>query len=705
MKKQANQYKIFLTALLIGLLIYSCANRGVPEGGPKDITPPVVIKEDPSSYTTDFHKKSIKIYFNEFVQLKDMANKFVISPPLKRTPKVYLRPKYIIVDFSDDTLKKSTTYNIDFANAIVDNNEGNPLGYYRYVFSTGKNIDSLQLGGKVIDAKKNLPILGASIFIYENPKDSACINELPSYVAKTDSSGIFKVTNIKNSSYKIIAIVDEDKNYKFTPEGEYVGYIDSLIQPYCFPAIKQDTFRKIDKIVNNDTIMVDSIVNKGVIAYGPSDLIIKMFDETRTQLYMTDNSRDEREVLNFIFSVPGENKFAIKLLDTIANNWYLPEINKTQDTLKLWIIDSLIYKKDTLKVKVDYLKTDSIGLRNLVSDTIKFVFKDKRNNLKNKKKNLKFEVRQAKKAKKAVERANKKALKAKRRALKKARQKNQINNVGRILNDSTNTSIKLDSNIITKKDSLLAQEDSLLSQKNKVPIEFLKATISPSSKDFDIGQNISIVFNKPIIEFQHNNNIKLQEKIDSTFKDIPFKISRDSFNIRKYNIKAKFIPDSTYHLSIDSASIYSYYGKFNNKIENNFKVRREDFYGNIILNVLGTNSKNIIIQIYKSDGSLTVDDKKGKQTKKKVFMEKKSDKDDKEIEILYTKKIAQDGKIKFKLVKEGKYMIRAIIDRNANGKWDTGCLLKHIQPEDIVYLPLELDVKQNFDIEQDFRIK
>jgi len=349
MKKQANQYKIFLTALLIGLLIYSCANRGVPEGGPKDITPPVVIKEDPSSYTTDFHKKSIKIYFNEFVQLKDMANKFVISPPLKRTPKVYLRPKYIIVDFSDDTLKKSTTYNIDFANAIVDNNEGNPLGYYRYVFSTGKNIDSLQLGGKVIDAKKNLPILGASIFIYENPKDSACINELPSYVAKTDSSGIFKVTNIKNSSYKIIAIVDEDKNYKFTPEGEYVGYIDSLIQPYCFPAIKQDTFRKIDKIVNNDTIMVDSIVNKGVIAYGPSDLIIKMFDETRTQLYMTDNSRDEREVLNFIFSVPGENKFAIKLLDTIANNWYLPEINKTQDTLKLWIIDSLIYKKDTLK--------------------------------------------------------------------------------------------------------------------------------------------------------------------------------------------------------------------------------------------------------------------------------------------------------------------------------------------------------------------
>jgi len=704
MNKEKNQYSIFLTAVLIGLLIYSCANKGVPEGGPKDVTPPIVVKEDPISFVTNFDKKNIKIYFNEFVQLKDMANKFVISPPLKKMPKVYLRPKYILVELSGDTLKKNTTYNIDFANAIVDNNEGNPLGFYRYVFSTGENIDSLQLGGKVIDAKKNIPVLGASVFIYENHSDSACINELPSYIAKTDSSGFFRVTNIKNTSYKIIAIVDNDKNYKFTPQGEYVGYIDSLVQPYCFPATKQDTFRKIDKIINNDTIMVDSIVNKGVIAYGPSDLVIKMFDETRTQLYMTDNSRDEREVLNFTFSVPGDNKFAIKLLDTVATDWYLPEINMTKDTIKLWMIDSMIYKKDTLRVKVDYLKTDSTGNRGLVSDTLRFTFKDKKVNVKKQQENLKKIKRaEAKKSKRIKRKAEKAKRKAERKALRMAKKNIVIDTSSKQAKNIVTDSVPRDSIKHVKADSNLnLNQDSI--KKEEAQIEYLVLTVSPSSKDLDIGQNINLLFEKPIVALQNNNNIKLQVKVDSTYKDIPFKIIQDSINIRKYTIDAELVPDSTYRLSIDSASIYSYYGKFNNKVEQDFTIRNEDFYGNIILNVIGVNSQNVIIQIYKSDGSLAVDDKKDKKIKKKVFMEKKDDKEEKDINVLYTKEISQDGKIKFKLIKEGSYMIRAIIDRNANGKWDTGCLLKHIQPEDIIYLPLELNVKQNFDIEQDFKI-
>ena len=135
---------ICLSAVLICILLQACANKGYPEGGPKDVTPPKVIAEVPASFNTNFKKKSVNIYFDEFVQLKNVQEKFIISPPQAKKPRVRLRAKYIMVEF-EDTLRPNTTYSLDFADAIVDNNEGNPLGYYRYVFSTGNTLDSLEL--------------------------------------------------------------------------------------------------------------------------------------------------------------------------------------------------------------------------------------------------------------------------------------------------------------------------------------------------------------------------------------------------------------------------------------------------------------------------------------------------------------------------------------------------------------------------------
>lgn len=140
-------------------LVYACANRGYPEGGPKDTTPPEVVNENPVSFSTDFSKKRIEIYFDEFVQLKDIDKKFIISPPQNKKPKVRLKGKYIQVEIQD-TLRPNTTYSLDFGDAIADNNEGNPLGYYRYVFSTGPVIDSLELAGNVVNAESGEPMRG-----------------------------------------------------------------------------------------------------------------------------------------------------------------------------------------------------------------------------------------------------------------------------------------------------------------------------------------------------------------------------------------------------------------------------------------------------------------------------------------------------------------------------------------------------------------
>ena len=59
----------WLAMLVMAVVIYACASRGYPEGGPKDTTPPQVILEEPASFTKNFDKKRVNIYFDEFVQV------------------------------------------------------------------------------------------------------------------------------------------------------------------------------------------------------------------------------------------------------------------------------------------------------------------------------------------------------------------------------------------------------------------------------------------------------------------------------------------------------------------------------------------------------------------------------------------------------------------------------------------------------------
>lgn len=130
-----------------------------------------------------------------------------------------------------DSLKPNTTYTLDFADAISDNNEGNPLGFYRYVFSTGNEIDSLELSGQVVNAESGEPVLNVYVELYSNLADSMPLLEVPDYVARTDSSGFFRLTNLKDTIYRVVAIQDDNRDYKYTPEAEMFAYLDTLVRP------------------------------------------------------------------------------------------------------------------------------------------------------------------------------------------------------------------------------------------------------------------------------------------------------------------------------------------------------------------------------------------------------------------------------------------------------------------------------------------
>lgn len=600
----------WLGIMVVALCIYACANRGYPEGGPKDETPPQVVEEVPLSYTTNFKAKRVNIYFDEFVQLNDINNKFIFSPPVKKDPKVSLKGKYVQVAIPD-SLRENTTYSLDFADAIVDNNESNPLGFYRYVFSTGERIDTLELGGTVVNAESYEPVLGVLVALYEKSGDSIPLKELPDYIARTDSSGNFRLTNLREGHYRVMAIEDANRDKMYTPESEMFAWMDTTVFPVVEPATRVDTFHVIEKIVEADTILRDSIVRTDYLAYGPSNLYLRLFLEKLTQLYLVEDDRKEREQLNFIFSIPGENGLEVTLWDTLATeplpqDWYFKEHSAGNDTLTLWIKDSTVYKKDTLNVILSYMRSDSTGQWERYSDTARYTFRAK----------------------------EKKEGKSK------------------------------------KKD-----EDA-------PKVEFLEIK-SNISGDLDLGARLYLEFSRPINK-STLDSIRVLEKVDTVYQLIPFQVVEDSLRVRRVFVDAAWKAGGEYQLQIDSATIYDIYGRFNDKLEKKFKVRTEEYYGKIMVNVRGVDCPTIV-QLYKAENGKS---ENGKRT----------------YNVVQSKVVEQDGEVVFPLLPEGKYCVRAILDRNGNGVWDTGLYLKHRQPEEIVYLRGEIAVKQNFDVEQDFDI-
>jgi len=221
--------------VFISLVFANCANRGTPDGGPKDETPPKILEELPKNFNTNFKGKLIKIYFDEYVKLKDVQKQLIISPPMTTQPEITPlggASKYITIKIFD-TLQPNTTYAFNFGNSIVDNNEGIPYPYYRYVFSTGDYIDSLSVKGTIVDALKRQPETFVNVALYEVDStftDSIIYQKKPKYITNTlDSVTTFSIDNIKAGKYMLVGLKDANGDNKFQQKTDQIAFHKTFI--------------------------------------------------------------------------------------------------------------------------------------------------------------------------------------------------------------------------------------------------------------------------------------------------------------------------------------------------------------------------------------------------------------------------------------------------------------------------------------------
>lgn len=601
MKKQTVN---ILAVAAIAISLWQCANPGTPNGGPKDTKPPVLAKSTPEPNAVGFTGKKVILEFNENIQLKDASSKFVMSPPPISQPTVSAHANIVTVEFKED-LQPSTTYTLDFADCISDNNEGNILDNYAFTFSTGESTDSMMISGNMYEASTLTPISGMFVLLYKNLEDSAFTTTVPIRIAKTDTEGRFAIKNIPaDTEYRIYGLDDSNRNFIFDQPGEKIAWLGNIVKPSFEHRTVTDTIlpnnteqQKNEKVTSShshsDSIVTDTTyITRDTLVYTPDSLQMFAFVEDVYTQYITSDERKQRNVLNITFNKPMKKRPTITFPSHSPDSTYcITQYSANNDSCTIWLTDSALYKPDSVLIAIKYPVLDS--LKNMVdkTDTLSlwhFTIKEK-----------------PKKRKKGDKPEPKPTLK---------------------LSVSQNVNVY-------------------------APLS-LTAPTPTYNVDWD--------------------KIKMYQKIDTIYNAVSFTHEHDTIDICRHTMSNKWEPGCEYKLEIDSAAITDCYGLSCDAVSAKFKVKPLDSYGTLYLNIANAPA-NGLAQI------VTTNDIVVRQAY-----------------------IPQNGKVGFRYIKPGDYMIRVVADENRNGRWDTGCYETKIQPENISYYMEKVTIRANWEIKVDF---
>lgn len=354
-----------VATVLVALLLYSCASIGSPEGGPRDYTPPVMVKASPTPGALRVDKGHIVLNFNEIVQIKDQQKKVVISPTQHEAPLIKTLGKRITIDLRD-TLLPNTTYCIDFADAIVDNNEGNALEGFSYAFSTGDSIDTLQVSGIVLRARDLEPMQHVIVGLHTNLDDSA-FTRLPfDRLSRTNDRGQFTLRNLKPGRYHVFALTDMDGDYRMA-RSEDIAFLDEIIVPSV------GTYESMDTVFTWDH-KVDTVMPGVHPLYLPNDLLLCMFNENYRSHYLKTAKRIDRNRLHVLLSAPSDSLPRLEVLSPrpTRDDWCVLQYTPKRDSVFYWLTDSALTRADTITTALHYMHTDSLDRLVPTTDTIKF---------------------------------------------------------------------------------------------------------------------------------------------------------------------------------------------------------------------------------------------------------------------------------------------------------------------------------------------
>lgn len=539
------------------LLMAACASIGSPDGGIYDEIPPKVIACSPADRSTGIVGKKMQIRFNEFIKLENANEKVIVSPPQIEPANIRADGKSVKITLYD-TLQANTTYTIDFSDAIVDNNEGNPMGHYTYSFSTGDVIDTMEVSGAVLNAADMEPIKGILVGLY--PIDSlfndSVMRQRPfTRVSRTNGSGRFSIKGVKPGKYRAFALEDKDGNFLFSQKSERIAFMQDTFTTSCNWDLRMDTIWR-------DSTHYDSICAVPFVHYYPDDLVLNAFLEAGQDQHLLKIERPDPDVFRLFFTAPADSLPIIKGLN-FDEKCLVADASLHNDTITYWITDTAFtHREDTIKFELSFLETDTLGVlrphTEVKEETPKVtwakIFKEK-------------------------EKRIQEWQKQREKRLKKSK-------------------------------------EPLPKEKNPYEMTFLDLSAKPSGT-LDPNQNVHYVSKQPIASVD-TTRMHLHIKQDTLWIPEPFLFLPDR-DVKSYTLYAEWEQKRQYRFTIDSAAVVGVMGDPCVAVKNEFTIKSEDEYGSLFVHVMLPDTARIIVQLLNKSDKCVAEQVAGKDGRADFF--------------------------------------------------------------------------------------
>lgn len=526
-----------IISVFCACLLVACASIGNPEGGPIDYTPPRVIKYQPENMSLNNQSKKLALTFDEFIILENASEKVIVSPPQKEMPDIRTSGKKINITLYD-TLQENTTYTIDFSDAIVDNNERNPMGSFTYAFSTGSKIDSMEVSGTLLEAENLEPVKGMLVGLYADLSDTA-FTALPfARVSRTDERGKFVIKGVAPGKYRIYGLQDMDGDFCFSQKGEKIAFDSVIIEPTCAPDTRWDT-------VWIDSTHIDTIKPVAYTHFFPDNVILRGFTEEHQEMHLLKTERLVPEMFTLYFTGKSDTLPVLKGLNFNEKEVLMLESSLNRDTLNYWVTDTMVSYKDTLSFSLTYQETDTLGQLVYRTDTMDLVAKVTRK-------------KQLEELQKKTEEWEEQQKKARRRQKEKYEAK---------------------PNPFLRKDYTYK--------------------IYPSGNIAPI-QNIKFTFEEPISRVD-TAAFRFYKQKDSLWLEEPYLFLPAEHDMRSYMLYAEWQPGEKYRFEADSCSVTSILGKENVAFKREITVSPEEEFAALFVRLIFPDSGAVVQLMDNSD--------------------------------------------------------------------------------------------------------
>jgi len=303
LNKKSLFFYTFLSLTTFFFLLSGCANIQRPMGGPKDVTPPRLLKATPSNMSRNFKAKIIQLDFDEYFKLANQYTEISMSPAQDKPPEYKIKSKSLVIVLKD-TLQKNTTYVINFGKAIADVNEGNVLKNFTYVFSTGPHIDSLSVSGTVTNTLTQKKEKDVTVMLFPVEKDSLYFGKKkPAIFTSTDTAGNFSLNNLHDGDYRIYALEEKTPDRIYNKDDELIAFQKQPVHLYA------------------DT----------------SGIQLNLFQAEPTKFHLAIRKFDQDGKLFFVFNKHLNNPSVKIIYPPALNDQKIVEFSPTKDTANIYL--------------------------------------------------------------------------------------------------------------------------------------------------------------------------------------------------------------------------------------------------------------------------------------------------------------------------------------------------------------------------------